>query len=150
MMMVARERRNAVDRIWNDAAALGKLRHQHPVRIRRRAELLFELGHRLRMGHERNAERRGSRLARVIVGCRSDAAETEYGVAASEAFGERRGEPAPVIAFVACPREPPALRGERLDHVHEMRIAPLARQDLVADDERAEVHRTLAFEARMR
>ena len=88
MMVVDRERGNAVDRIRNDRRAGRELGHQHAVRIRRVAELLLDRRDRLGMPFERHAERRRSRLPRVVVGRGADAAEAEQDVAARERMRE--------------------------------------------------------------
>ena len=102
------------------------------------AELGFELGKRDRMAHQRHAERQRRGLARVIVRGRADAAERKHDVAARERFHESGGEHCAIVAFVTGPRETEALRPEGRDDVREMTVLALARQDLVADDERAD------------
>ena len=59
------------------------------MRIRGGAELRSIDRDRLRMPHERHAERRGRGLARVVVGRRADAAEAEHDVAARERIAQQ-------------------------------------------------------------
>ena len=93
---------------------------------------------RLRMTEERHAKRGRSRLSRMVVGRRTHAAEGENEIAGSERFAQHRREPSAIVAFVArpCEREPAGRK--RCDHVCEMAVSALARQDLVADDQRAD------------
>ena len=90
------------------------------------------------MADERNAERRGRRLPRVVVRRRADAAEREHDVSPRERFAQHGGEAAAVVALVARPRERQAAPAERFDHVGEMPVGALAGKDLVADDQRAD------------
>ena len=122
VVIADRERGDAVDRIRNDAAACGKLGHQHAVRIRLGAERASISRDRLRMAHERHAERRGRGLPRVVVGRRADAAEAEHEVAARERVAQHRGEALAVVADVVRVVEREPARGERLDHVREVLV----------------------------
>ena len=120
------------------AAPAGKLRHQHAVRIRGRAELRFDRGDRLGMPFQANAERSGGRLPRVIVRRRADAAEAEHDIAAGEGLAQRGRQRVAIVALVTRPVEHEPARGERRDDVREVTVLPFAGEDLVADDQRAD------------
>ena len=92
------------------------------------------------MALERHAERGGRGLPRVVVGRRADAAEAEHEVAARERVAQQRRQAVAVVADVMRVVEREPARGERLDHVRQVAVLPLAGQDLVADDQRADRH----------
>ncbi len=138
VVVADRERRHAVDGIRNDRSAGGEFGHQHAVRVGGGAELRFELRDRDRMPLERHAEGERRGLPRVVVGRRADAAEGEDEIAAAERIAEGGGERIAIVTLVARPGEPESARGKRLDDMGEVTILALARQNLVADDERAD------------
>ena len=73
-------------------------------------------------------------LARVIVRCCADAAETEYDVPATEAALERRAQARWIVAVVLRPGKSQAALGKRLDGERQVLVLPLADEYLVADD----------------
>ena len=89
-----------------------------------------------RVQRERHAERGGGALAGVVVGRRADAAAREDDVAARERLPQVGGDARAVVADIARPREREATRGEQLDHLRQVLVLALAREDLVADDDR--------------
>ena len=92
------------------------------------------------MQRERHAERGGGALARVVVGRGADAAAREDEVAARERVLQVGGDARRIVADVARPGERQAARGEQLDHLGQVLVGALAGEDLVADDEKADVH----------
>ena len=53
-------------------------------------------------------------------------------------IAERGGERIAIVALVTRPGEPESAHGKRPDDMGEVTVLALARQDLVADDERAD------------
>src|SRR5438105_11338227 len=93
------------------------------------------------MALQRNAERRGRRLAGVIVRCRADAAEAEDQIAAGKRAAQDVRQPRAIVAEVLRVSEREPALAERLDDVRKMLVLPLAGQELVADDQRADGRR---------
>ena len=102
---------------------------------------------RLRMQRQFATQRGGGALPRVIVGRGADAAAAEHHVAAAEGVAQRVGDQGSVVAHIARPRQGQAASGEQLDHLGQVRIAALARKDLVADDDQGEARRVHALTA---
>jgi hypothetical protein len=122
------------------SAPAGKLAHLQALRRRFAAEAAADLALGFRMQGQAYAERRGSALARVVVGRGADAAEGEHDVARGEAALQRGGKPFRVVAVVLAPGQAQAALGERLDDEGQMLVLALADQDFIADDQRAECH----------
>ena len=139
-MIADRKAGDAIDGIGNDAGTGRKLRHQHAMRIGFSAEARLDLRHRLRMAHKRDAQRRRSGLPRVVVGCGADAAETEQQVAARKGIAQQRGETLAVVAQVVDEVRCKTAHRQCFDDVRQMLVGALARQDLVPDDQCADVH----------
>jgi hypothetical protein len=92
------------------------------------------------MQHERDAERCRCALAGVVVWRRADAAAREDQVGAGERVLEIGGDATGVVADVARPGQGETARGEQLDDLGQVLVGALAREDLVADDEKSDVH----------
>jgi hypothetical protein len=90
----------------------------------------------LGMQQQRPAERLRRRLPGDVVRRRADAAEGEHQVRRGEALLQRVGQHLLVVADVARPGEAEAAVGEDLDQLHQVLVAALTGQDLVAHDER--------------
>jgi hypothetical protein len=85
------------------------------------------------------AQRGRGALAGVVVGRGADAAAAEDDVAAGEGLAQRGGDARPVVAHVARPGQRQAARRQQLDHLGHVLVLALAGQDLVADDDEAEL-----------
>src|SRR5712692_1285555 len=138
MVLAQREARNAVDRVGNDARALGKLAHREPLRGRLGAEARADLAFRIGVQLQADSQGGGGALPRVIVGCRADAAAAEHDIARGKAARERRGKPRRIVAEVMRPAEPQAALRQRLDEESKVLVLALADEYLVPDDESAE------------
>src|SRR5262249_12722965 len=79
-------------------------------------------------------------LARVVVGRRTDAAEAEHRIARGRGGAQLGDDALGIVADVVRPRECQAARFQRGDEAREMLVLAPAGEDLVADDEGAEVH----------
>lgn len=150
-MVANEEPGNAVVGVGNDLAALRKDAHLQALLVFGRAHVgrALPLGRHLGgtqgdgllglgMQRQRQIQRRGRRLAGVVIGRAADAAAREHHVA--------RGKAAPVgghqrIALVGQefrPAQLHATRGKQFDDLGEMLVLPAARQDFVADDDEAD------------
>ena len=89
---------------------------------------------------ERHAERGRGALPGVVVGRGADAAAREHDVAAGERIAQVGGDARRVVADVARPAQRQAARGQQLDHLGQVLVVAFAGEDLVADDDEAEVH----------
>ena len=116
------------------------------MRIRVGAESRFDFRHRLRMSCERHAQRRRGRLPCVVVGCGADAPKAEHQVVVRERIAQQRSEAIPVVTEIVDKIRRQASRRQRFDHVRQVLVLPFARQDLVTDDQRANVHQELSLD----
>ncbi len=139
-MVPQREARNAVERIRNDARALGKLPQHQAFRRDIRAEPAFDFPSRFGMQFQGHAQRRGCGLARVVVRRDADAAEAEHDVAGTEAAFEQTRQARPVVADIGAPRQFQTALPETRDDARKMLVLPLAGEDFVTDDDCAECH----------
>mmetsp|Transcript_36595 Transcript_36595/g.84871 ORF Transcript_36595/g.84871 Transcript_36595/m.84871 type:complete len:236 (-) Transcript_36595:3560-4267(-) len=89
---------------------------------------------------QRPAERGRGGLAGVVIGRRADAATAHDEVAAGKRLAQPRGQQLTVVAEVLGPGQLHAALAEQLDEFGEVGVLPLAGQDLVADDEQANLH----------
>jgi hypothetical protein len=151
--VAATEARNLVVRVRDDARTFREHAHVQAVHVvgavrleghallaRHVLHALLDEQARLRVQHQRHVQRRRRALPGVVVGRGADAAEGEDEVAAAEGVAQCLRDQAPVVAHVACPGQRHPARAEQLDGLGQVPVATLAREDLVADDDHADVH----------
>ena len=92
------------------------------------------------MQYEIHAGRRSGAGARMVVGGRTDAAETEHDVGAGERALERGRDQFGIVAEVLAPGEREAAAAQNGDQLRQVLVLALAAHDLIADDNGANGH----------
>src|SRR5450830_666153 len=163
-----RKARNKVDRaiteagnfvVWigNDLRTHWKHAHVEPVHVVRVAgninrtllfgDFLHTLGDQsccLRVQYQLDAQGLGRALARVIVGCGTDAAGGENHVTGCKSTLQGGRDALWRVAYVLGIVELQATRLEQFNHLGQMLVGTLARKDFIADDDQAETGRCVS------
>ena len=140
VMLAQGKTANAVVVVGYGVCSARKFAHLEPVRRGVGAETAADLGLGLGMQHQIGAGRRGGAGARMVVGGRAYAAETEYDVGAGERALERGRDQFGVVAQVFAPGEREAAAAQDRDQLRHMLVLALAAHDFIADDQGADRH----------
>nr|GEU28068.1 hypothetical protein [Tanacetum cinerariifolium] len=153
IMLVQREAGNVVVRVRDQRGAVGKLRHFQAVQVFRRVQVgrlarlfahlhdaLLDVAPAFLVQHQRQAQRIGRGLARVVVGRGADAAAAEHDVVGGKRALQRGRDARRIVAQHLGPVQLQAARGQDVHDFREVLVDAPAGQDFVADDDQSDGH----------